>query len=136
MNIEFFYLPVVENRAKANEGKLSYFDNADFGNEKIVRVYSVMDVKAGIIRGHHAHKKLKQYLFCNYGAIKVTLTDGIETIEVILDHPSKVLYIGPMMWHTMEWLIDDSALVVLASDNYNESDYIRSYEAYLGGLYD
>lgn len=70
-------------------------------------------------------------MFCAYGSIRFLLDDGNEVFEVILDHPSNVLYIGPLIWHTMEWQIDNSVLVVLASENYLESDYIRNYDEFL-----
>lgn len=131
MNIKLFNIPVIENKDNQNEGRLAFFEGAKSYLGDVSRIYLVFDVNAGMIRGQHAHKKLKQILFCAHGKIKILLNDGIEIIEVILDHPSKLLYVGPMMWHTMEWVVDDSVLVVIASENYDESDYIRDFDEFL-----
>lgn len=131
MNIELFLSPIIDKGNQSNYGQLVYLNDANFYLGEIYRFYSIFNVKSGEIRGNHAHKELQQLLFCAYGRIKLTLVDGNEIVDVILDHPSKILYVGPMIWRTMEWLVDDSVLVVLASDNYNESDYIRNYNEFL-----
>lgn len=98
----------------------------------VKRVYYICDVKAGITRGHHAHRKLEQILICPHGKIEITLDYGNNYIEsVILDNPAKGLYVGPSTWHTMKWLQDDSVLLVLASEHYDESDYIRNYDDFI-----
>ena len=95
------------------------------------RIYYIYDVACGTIRGHHAHKRLEQMLICVYGSIEIVLDDGNVTQTITLDDPSKGLYVGPKMWHTMKWLKDDSVLLALASDYYDESDYIRNYDEFL-----
>lgn len=131
MNIKLFNIPVIENKGNHNEGQLAFFEDAKSYLGEINRVYNVFNASAGVIRGHHAHKSLQQLIFCAHGKIKLVLNDGNEIIEVILDHPSKFLYLGPMIWRTMEWIVDNSVLVVLASENYDESDYIRDYDKFL-----
>ena len=112
-------------------GKLTFLHFDDFEFMSIKRMYSIYGATKTSVRGHHAHKRLKQLLFCSYGKIKITIHDGRNSEVIILDHPSKILFIGPMIWHTMEWLVDDSVLVVLASEKYDESDYIRNYDELL-----
>ena len=102
----------------------------------IKRFYFIHGVKKGISRGYHAHKALTQLLFCPYGEIKVILDNGTETAEVVLDEPDKALVVGPLLWHTMEWRSDYSILCVAASDYYDESDYIRNYDEFLGYIKD
>lgn len=98
----------------------------------IKRVYYTYEVKAGITRGNHAHKNLEQILICVHGAIKVTLDDGNKNTEtIILNDPSIGIYVGPHMWRTMKWMKDDSVLLVLASNFYDASDYIRDYDEFL-----
>lgn len=116
--------------SNTNNGKLVAFDNIESFFFPVKRIYYVYDVKKNTVRGHHAHKKLKQVLFCTYGSIKVLLFDGKSIKEVIIDSPDKYLFIGPMVWHTLEWMIDDSVLVVWASDLYEERDYIRDYDEF------
>lgn len=91
------------------------------------RVYIIHSVKKSTIRGYHAHHNLKQLVICTQGKIKIALDDGIIKNEYELDNPNKALYIAPLIWHTMEWLENDSVLVVLASELYDENDYIRDY---------
>lgn len=99
---------------------------------EIKRIYYICGVKAGVTRGHHAHRKLEQILICPYGKIEITLDGGNNrTDSVILDAPEKGLYVGPSTWRTMKWLQDDSVLLVLASEHYDESDYIRNYDDFI-----
>ncbi|MDY9920642.1 MAG: FdtA/QdtA family cupin domain-containing protein [Synergistota bacterium] len=98
----------------------------------IKRVYYIYDVEKGIARGQHAHKILEQILICLHGEIKVTLDDGKGKITShILKDPSEGLYVGPSTWRTMEWLRTGSVLLVLASEHYDESDYIRDYDGFI-----
>ena len=98
----------------------------------IKRVYYTYGVKEGIVRGHHAHKALEQVLVCIHGAIKVTLDYGNGNLDtILLDNPSVGLYVGPSVWRTMQWKISDSVLLVLASEHYNASDYIRDYNEFI-----
>lgn len=96
----------------------------------VKRVYTITNESVGSIRGHHAHKNLKQILFCNHGIIKLHLFDGIIWSEVILDSPNKFFFIDAMIWRTMEWVVENSLLTVLASEEYDESDYIRDFNEF------
>lgn len=107
------------------------------GNSKevpfeIKRVYYSYGAEKETIRGFHAHKTLQQILICAYGTIEVTLDDGNDKIETyILDNPTQGLYVGPSMWRTMKWQQSESVLLVLASEHYDASDYIRDYEEFV-----
>ena len=111
-------------------GALSFFEaNRDIPFE-IKRIYYIYNVPQNTQRGAHAHKELKQLLFCPYGSVKVLLDDGEEKTEVMLDHPAKALIVNPLIWHDMIWCEKDSVLCVAASDYYNEDDYLRDYAAF------
>ena len=97
----------------------------------IRRVYYMYDTAEGVRRGYHAHKKLEQILVCIHGSCWVLLDDGNERKEVSLERPYEGLYIGPGMWREMHDFSPDAVLMVLASDYYDESDYIRSYDEFL-----
>lgn len=97
------------------------------------RLYFINNVPKGTIRGHHAHKELHQLLVCINGSITIDVDDGINMKSVTLDSNKKALYIGPNIWHTMKWNDDLAYLVVLASEVYDEKDYIRNYEDFLNG---
>lgn len=89
------------------------------------------DTLEGVVRGKHAHKKLHQILFCVAGACTVSLDDGKEKAEVRLDQPSRGLLIGPGIWREMYDFTPGAVLMVLASEYYDESDYIRDYQEFL-----
>lgn len=115
----------------AAKGGLSILESNKSVPFEIRRMYYVHGVAAGEERGYHAHKNLKQLLFCPYGAIRITLDNGRETAEVLLDDPAVGLVVEPYFWHVMKWEKDDSVLCVLASDYYEESDYLRDYSDFL-----
>ncbi len=95
---------------------------------QIRRVYFTKNVPEGETRGHHAHKNLEQVLLCPHGAIQVTLDDGKGKPETVtLKDPEEAIYVGPGTWHKMKWLEKGSVLLVLASKEYDEDDYIRDY---------
>ena len=85
----------------------------------------------GVRRGFHAHKKLKQILICVKGSCKILLDDGIEKAEVLLDKPNKGLLIESHLWREMFDFSEDAVLMVLASELYDESDYIRDYDEFI-----
>lgn len=95
------------------------------------RVYYIFDNVAGVRRGFHSHKKLEQLLICVKGTCKIHLDDGFETNEVLLDNPTKGLYLSNNIWREMYDFSPDAVLVVLASEIYDESDYIRDYQSFL-----
>lgn len=111
-------------------GSLAFFEaNKDIDFE-IKRIYYIFDVKKGIQRGGHAHKSLKQVLFCPYGSIKILLDDGYENNEIILETPTMGIVIQEGIWRDMIWNKDNSVLCVAASEYYDELDYIRDYKEF------
>lgn len=98
---------------------------------EVKRVYYIYDTKQGVRRGFHAHKSLQQILVCVHGSCKIHLNNGSETEEVLLDNPSKGLYIHSDMWREMYDFSPDAVLLVLASEHYTESDYIRNYDEFI-----
>ena len=90
-----------------------------------------MDTKHNEARGFHAHLDLQQVLICVSGSCKVIVDNGIERKEYELNKPNQGLLIERIIWREMLDFSDDCVLVVLASDYYNESDYIRNYEDFL-----
>jgi dTDP-4-dehydrorhamnose 3,5-epimerase-like enzyme len=95
---------------------------------EIKRVYYIFGTQRGVRRGQHAHKYLEQAAFCVNGSCKFLLDDGAVKQELVLDHPGKGLYIGSMVWREMFDFSKDCVLMVLASDHYDERDYVRNYK--------
>ena len=98
---------------------------------QIKRVYYMYDTKEGVRRGFHAHKKLKQVLICVKGQCKILLDDGKEKEVVLLDRPDKGLLIESHLWREMFDFSEDAVLMVLASELYDEADYIRNYDDFI-----
>ena len=112
-------------------GELSFFEGTHDVPFDIKRIYYISKVPEGIRRGFHAHKKLKQLLFCPYGKIQLILDNGKEREEITLSDPSVGVVIDRLIWREMLWLQKDSVLCVAASDFYEVEDYIRDYDEFL-----
>jgi len=97
---------------------------------EIKRVYYILETKMEVRRGAHAHKKLEQIAVCVAGSCKFYLDNGYDTVEILLDSPSRGLLIGKMIWHEMYDFSPDCVLMLLASDYYDEADYIRNYSEF------
>lgn len=93
----------------------------------IKRVYYIYDVDPKIPRGFHAHKVTQQVAICIKGSCKMVMDDGNAKTTVLMDSPMKGLLIDVMQWHEMRDFSEDCILMVLASEHYDESDYIRNY---------
>lgn len=98
---------------------------------EIKRVYYMYDTKEGVRRGYHAHKSLEQILICIHGSCKILLDNGKEKKIVSLERPYEGLYVANNMWREMFDFSSDAVLLVLASESYDESDYIRNYDDFL-----
>lgn len=108
-------------------GELSFYEaNHDIDFE-IKRQYYISKVPEGVRRGFHAHKELKQLLFCPYGRIQLILENELGREEIELSDPSIGVIIDRPTWREMLWLQKDSVLCVAASDYYKVEDYIRDY---------
>ena len=94
----------------------------------IKRVHWVYDVPAGRCSGGHAHKKLKQVLVALSGSFHVTLDNGTERKTVLLNHPYQGLVIDTDTWRTLDDFSSGAVCMVLASEFYDEEDYIYDYD--------
>ena len=97
----------------------------------IKRVYYIFGTQQGVARGFHAHHNLKQVAVCVTGKCRMILDDGKNSEEAWLDSPTKGLLIGYLIWREMHDFSEDCVLLVLASEHYDEADYIRDYDAFI-----
>ena len=97
----------------------------------IKRVYYMYNTVKGVTRGKHAHKSLEQILICIHGSCKVLLDNGYEKKVIPLEKPYEGLYVSSNMWREMYDFSEDAVLMVLASEKYDEADYIRDYDEFL-----
>jgi UDP-2-acetamido-3-amino-2,3-dideoxy-glucuronate N-acetyltransferase len=96
------------------------------------RFFYIYDVPCDQLRGGHAHYECSQFLICLHGSVKVYLDDGRwGKNEVLLDCPHIALFIPSMVWATQYYCSPSSYLGVFASHEYDQSDYINEYEAFL-----
>ena len=120
----------IKTISTVNEGELSFFEGTREIPFEIKRIYYISKVPEGKRRGMHAHKELKQILFCPYGRIQLVLENKNCREEIELSDPSIGVVIDKCTWREMLWLQKDSVLCVAASDFYKEEDYIRDYDEF------
>ena len=101
---------------------------------EIRRAYYIYGTESGLVRGKHAHKQLHQVAICLSGSCKMVLDNGFERESLVIDSPKIGVDLPPMLWHEMHDFSDDCILLVLASDYYNEEDYIRDYQKFKKAL--
>ena len=112
----------------SHDGKLSVAESDIDIPFKIKRVYYIYDFASNkSIRGYHAHKTLEQVLFCISGSFTLKLFDGINYYEEKMNKPNIGLFIGKYIWHTMHNFSDNCIILVLASEHFDETDYIRDF---------
>ena len=90
----------------------------------IQRVYYILDVPDSVTRGGHRHKKNIQALICIKGSCVISSKDGYKKNEFLLDRPEKCLILETKDWHTMHSFTEEAILLVLASEPFDENDYI------------
>ncbi|MBW7997848.1 MAG: isomerase [Candidatus Glassbacteria bacterium] len=95
------------------------------------RFFIVHEVPSAKIHGEHAHKTLEQLFVCLCGRLSVNLDDGVNSDSITLNNQDYGLYIPPMVWATQYDYSPDGMLLVMASDIYDENEYIRDYDQYL-----
>lgn len=98
---------------------------------EIKRVYWIFDTVPNFNRGMHAHKNMEQIIVAMDGACQFVLDDGKTRETLWLNRPDIGLYIGKNMWREMKNFSYGCKLMVLASDYYDESEYIRNYDDFL-----
>ena len=97
----------------------------------VKRVYWVYDVPAGENRGGHAHKQCQEFIIALSGSFHVTLDNGREQVTVLLNHPYQGLFVDTSTWRTLDDFSSGAVCLVLASETFEEADYIREYDAFL-----
>lgn len=113
------------------KGDISVVENNMDVPFEIKRIYYLYDIPGGVERGGHAHKTLYQFIVAVSGCFTVVLDDGKHRRSFTLNRPYKGLLVVPGMWRTLENFSSGSVCMVLASDYYDEKDYIRDYVSFL-----
>jgi dTDP-4-dehydrorhamnose 3,5-epimerase-like enzyme len=97
----------------------------------VKRVFYLYDIPGGESRGAHAHKECHQFLVAVSGAFEVVLDDGKNKRSIHLNNPKTGLHIAPGIWASEVNFSSGSVCLVLASQEYTETDYIRNYNDFL-----
>ncbi|WMI65927.1 FdtA/QdtA family cupin domain-containing protein [Aestuariibaculum sp. YM273] len=126
MKYKIIKIPKIEDR----RGNLSVIENNTIPFE-IKRVYYLYDVPAGAERGGHAHKELQQFLVALSGSFDVILKDGAEQTIITLSKPYEGLLIPRGVWREIKNFSSGAVCLVVASEVFKESDYIRDFEEYV-----
>jgi mannose-6-phosphate isomerase-like protein (cupin superfamily) len=112
-------------------GILDIAEFQGFGKFETKRVYYISNVPDGNTRGAHAHKQLNQVFFALSGNFDMTVTDGLVTETVELKAHGSGYFLPAGYWRDLRNFSSNAICLVLASEHYDENDYIRSFEEYL-----
>jgi hypothetical protein len=119
-------LPKIEDE----RGNLTVLEDPGKIGFTIRRVYYLYDVPSGAARGGHAHMSLHQLIIAVAGSFDVVIDDGEERRRVHLNRPYRALHLVPMIWREIDNFSSGSVCLVLASETFDEADYIRDYDTF------
>lgn len=113
-------------------GKLSAVEYQDIIPFLVKRIFYLYNLSPSSQRGDHAHKEQEQFLICVAGSVSVKLTDKQgRSKNFVLKNPNEGIYIPPCIWVNLSQFSQNTVCLVLVSDKYSESDYIRDYNTFL-----
>lgn len=123
-------LPVVTDP----QGDLAFAEGETHVPFPIARVFYVYGVPGDAVRGGHAHLALQQVVFCLAGRLEIEVDDGARRRTHVLDDPRVGIYLPPMVWHDIGGFAPGTVYLALTSEDFDEADYIRDYDAYLDAV--
>lgn len=113
------------------KGDISVVENGETVPFDVKRIYYLYDVPGGESRGSHGHRQLEQMIIAASGAFTITLDDGKAKRSFTLNRPYQGLFVKPGMWRTLDDFSSGSVCLVLASEKYDEADYLREYDDFV-----
>lgn len=114
-----------------DEGNLTWVEGGVNVPFQLKRIFYLYDIPGGEARGAHAHKECHQFLVAASGAFEVVLDDGVNKRTVMLNRPFCGLHVPPGIWAAEQGFSSGSVCLVLASEGYDDADYIRNYDSFL-----
>ena len=121
----------LDRHHSARKGDICVVENGQTVPFDTKRLYYLYDVPGGVSRGGHAHKGLYQLIFAASGSFTVTLDDGSTKRSYTLNRPYRGLLVKPGIWRELDDFSSGSVCLVLASEKYDEADYIRTYDEFV-----
>lgn len=115
-------------------GDLTFVEGACHIPFDISRVYFLYNVPLDSERGGHAHQELEQVVFALSGSFRMKVDDGKTKSEYWMRDPRKGLYISKMIWREMDCFSQGAVCMVLASQRYDERDYVRNYDEFISAV--
>lgn len=112
-------------------GNLSFIEEGRHVPFPVRRIFYIYDIPSGSTRGGHAHREQHQLVLGISGSFELRLTDGTDERVFMMNRPHKGVYVPPGVWLTTTDFTTGSVCLVLCSDEYEESDYIRDLDEYL-----
>ena len=113
-----------------SKGNLSVIEK-DIIPFEIKRVFYLYDIRSDENRIGHAHKNLKQFLIVLSGSLEVVVNDGTNSKTITLNKPNKGLLLVPGIWRELQNFSSGCVLLTIASNEYNEADYIRNFDDFI-----
>lgn len=111
-------------------GNLTFIEGNKHIPFDIARVYYIYDVPSGSSRAGHAHRRLRQLFLALSGSFAIHLDDGTNKETIFLNRPNVALYVPPGVWRVIDDFSGGAVMLVLASEPYDESDYMRTYDEF------
>lgn len=124
-NVQWIDIPTI-----AGEGCVSFLEEGKPLRFIPQRMYYLHGIPTGIVRGAHAHRELQQTIWAICGSFKLLLDDGYERREYLMNDPKRALYIPNGLWRELYDFSEGAVCAVLASEKYDEADYIRDYDEF------
>lgn len=112
-------------------GNLSFIEGNNHIPFKIKRTYMIYDVPGGEYRGGHAYKELNEFIVALSGSFDVVLDDGKENKTFSLNRSHYGLFVPKMIWRSLENFSTNSLCLIMASDKFDENEYIRDYDEFV-----
>ena len=111
------------------KGNLSFIEKGIIPFD-IKRVYYLYDIPSNAERHGHAHKKLNQFIIALSGSFEIVLKDGINERIITLNKPNQGMLLPPGIWREIQNFSAGSVCLIIASENFEESDYVRNYKEF------
>lgn len=128
MNIQLIDLPKIIDPTR---GSLTVVENNKQVPFDIKRTYWTYDVPAGEWRGGHAHKKQRELILAVSGCFTLSLDDGTEKKDILLNHPYQAILVNDGIWRELHDFSSGAVCLVLTEEFFDEEDYIRDYQEFL-----